>query len=383
MNSDALFLLSLLVVEAVGVSALLLGLFSVRSELGLVPLSVTIGVLQLFQNLLAATLYLQPAPGVLIGPGSVVVFTASLSMILLVYIREDALEARKLAYGLMSANVLAGVLMYLTGVLLEHPLVLNVSGAPASLFKQSLRVSMATTIAVVVDVIGIILLYEAVSRRVRRSFLLRIWITLSIVLAADTVMFCTMAFLGQPHYASILVWNLLGKSVSGLFFSLVLRGYLHCTGRHDPSGPRGDLRDIFHLMTFRQKYEAMSELVYRDALTGVYSRRFFDEILPRELSLARRSGRPLALIMIDLDEFKTVNDSFGHQIGDIALRSLAQYLLRAVRSTDVVCRFGERNSSWFSARRRRRRPSPWRKSCVCSFARRKAVPSGPSRCALR
>ena len=304
------------------------------------PLSVTVGVLQLFQNLLAATVYVQLAPGVLIGPGSVVVFTANLSMVLLVYIREDALEARKLAYGVMSANILAGVLMYLTGVLLEHPMVVNLSGAPPQMFRQSLRVSIASTVALAVDVIGIILLYEAVSHHVRRSYFLRIWITLEAVLAVDTVLFCTGAFLGQPHYGAILVWNLLGKSISGLFFAAMLRVYLHYTGRHDPHGPRGALRDIFHLMTFRQKYEAMTELVYRDALTGVYSRRFFDEILPRDLSLARRTGRPLALIMIDLDEFKAVNDSFGHQVGDVALRALAQFLLRAVRSTDVVCRFG-------------------------------------------
>jgi len=329
-----------LLAQAVGIAGLLLGLFSLRPQLGSVPFSVTVGVLQLFQNLLAATVYVKLAPGVLVGPGSVVVFTANLSMILLVYIREDALEARSLAYGITAANVLAGVLMYLTGVFLEHPWVVNLSGASPSLFKQSLRVSIASTVALALDVIGVILLYEAVSRRVRRSFFLRIWITLTAILAVDTVLFSTGAFAGDQAYGAILVSNLVGKSISGLFFAVVLRLYLHYTGRNDPSGPRGALSDIFHLLTFRQKYEAMQELVYRDALTGVYSRRFFDEILPRELSLARRSERRLALIMIDLDRFKNVNDSYGHQTGDVALRSLAQFLVQAVRSTDFVCRFG-------------------------------------------
>jgi diguanylate cyclase (GGDEF)-like protein len=332
--------LILLVAEAAGIAALLLALFSLRSELGLVPLSVTVGVLQLFQNLLAATVYIRVAPGVLVGPGSVIVFTANLSTILLVYIREDALEARKLAYGIIGANVLAGLLMYLTGVGLDHPWVVNLAGVPAALFRQNLRVSIASTVALAVDVIAVILLYEAVSRRVRRSFFARIAITMTAILAGDTVLFITGAFAGEPEYGSLLLWNLLGKSVCGLFFSAVLRVYLHYTGRGDPHGPRGAVRDIFHLLTFRQKYEAVTELVYRDALTGVYSRRFFDEILPRELSLARRSERPLALIMIDLDRFKSVNDTHGHQTGDAALRALAQFVVRGVRSTDVVCRFG-------------------------------------------
>ncbi len=340
MKPDTLLPVLLFFAEAAAVASVLLVLFSVRRELGLGPLGVTIGVLMLLRNVLAATLYVRIAPGVLIGPLSVVVFTANLSMILLVYIREDALEARKLAYGAIAANLLVGILMYLTGIVLEQPWVVNLAGAPPGLFKQNLRVSIAGTAALAVDVIGIILLYEALGRWLRRSFFIRIWISLSVVLAVDTLLFCTGAFVGRPAYGAILAWTLIGQMICGLLFAGLLRLYLHCTGRGDVDWPRGALRGIFHLLTFREKYEAMSQLVYRDALTGVYSRRFFDEILPRELNLARRSQRPVALIMIDLDDFKAVNDSYGHPIGDAALRALAQFLVRTVRSTDVVCRFG-------------------------------------------
>jgi diguanylate cyclase (GGDEF)-like protein len=330
----------LLLAQAAGIAALLLGLFSLRARLGLVPLSVTVGALQLFQNLLAATVYIPVGAGIMVGPGSAIIFTANLSTVLLVYIREDAVEARKLAYGITAANVLAGVLMYLTGALLDQPWVVNLANVPSGLFKQSLRVSIASTAALFLDVIGVILLYEAVSRFVRRSFLLRLTITIVSVLAADTVLFCTGAFAGTRVFRMLLVSNLVAKTMAGLFFAAVLRVYLHYSGRRSPQNPRGAITDIFHLLTFRQKYEAITELVYRDSLTGVYSRRFFDEILPRELSLARRSGRPFALIMIDLDRFKSVNDTFGHQVGDAALRALAQYLTQGVRSTDIVCRFG-------------------------------------------
>ncbi|MEJ1961681.1 MAG: diguanylate cyclase [Gammaproteobacteria bacterium] len=78
----------------------------------------------------------------------------------------------------------------------------------------------------------------------------------------------------------------------------------------------------------------------RDPLTGLYNRRFLDECIDRELSASLRSGSPLSVLMLDLDHFKQFNDTFGHQCGDHALRDVAATLNRAVRRSDIVCRFG-------------------------------------------
>lgn len=77
-----------------------------------------------------------------------------------------------------------------------------------------------------------------------------------------------------------------------------------------------------------------------DALTGVYSRRFIDEILEREVEIANRHGRALAVAMIDLDHFKAVNDSHGHQAGDRVLRQVAEACGDELRQSDVLARFG-------------------------------------------
>lgn len=78
-----------------------------------------------------------------------------------------------------------------------------------------------------------------------------------------------------------------------------------------------------------------------DVLTGVANRRHFDESMEREWRRARRSGDPLALLMIDVDHFKAFNDSYGHPTGDACLRSVARAVVEAsLRPTDVVARYG-------------------------------------------
>jgi diguanylate cyclase (GGDEF)-like protein/PAS domain S-box-containing protein len=85
---------------------------------------------------------------------------------------------------------------------------------------------------------------------------------------------------------------------------------------------------------------ALQELAVRDSLTGLYNRRYLDETLDREVSRARREGNPLSLVMLDIDYFKRVNDTYGHQVGDEVLRILATTLLADIRAEDVACRYG-------------------------------------------
>jgi len=78
-----------------------------------------------------------------------------------------------------------------------------------------------------------------------------------------------------------------------------------------------------------------------DPLTGLYNRRYLTERLPREIKRARRYGRPLSLIMSDIDHFKEVNDRFGHHIGDLVLKKIAGYFQKALREgVDWVARYG-------------------------------------------
>jgi diguanylate cyclase (GGDEF)-like protein len=78
----------------------------------------------------------------------------------------------------------------------------------------------------------------------------------------------------------------------------------------------------------------------RDALTGLYNRRYLVDVLPSEVRLARLAARSLALVMIDLDRFKAINDTYGHAAGDSVLVAIGNLLDERTRPGDVACRYG-------------------------------------------
>jgi diguanylate cyclase (GGDEF)-like protein len=82
------------------------------------------------------------------------------------------------------------------------------------------------------------------------------------------------------------------------------------------------------------------DLSMRDPLTGLYNRRYVDETMNRELSRARRSGYGVGVIVLDIDHFKKLNDSHGHDAGDHVLVRIGDMLRSATRGSDIPCRFG-------------------------------------------
>src|SRR2546422_8933589 len=108
-----------------------------------------------------------------------------------------------------------------------------------------------------------------------------------------------------------------------------------------------------------QALKTLKEEAIRDPLTNLYNRRFLRDYLSRELMRAAREGIRVAVIMIDLDRFKRVNDTAGHAAGDVLLTEIAALLKRHIRGTDIACRYGGEeftlvlpNATLQSARRR-------------------------------
>lgn len=86
--------------------------------------------------------------------------------------------------------------------------------------------------------------------------------------------------------------------------------------------------------------ETLRNQSIRDPLTGLYNRRYMEETLAREISLAERKGTSFGVIMIDLDHFKNFNDTHGHDAGDTLLKEFGAFILRHVREYDIACRYG-------------------------------------------
>jgi len=125
-------------------------------------------------------------------------------------------------------------------------------------------------------------------------------------------------------------------------------GFLSVRDPHDrriPSIEKVQTLEVFAtqavtaLQSARQ-YEEIKRLTFIDALTPAYNHRFFQEALTKEIYRHSRTGRDLALAMLDIDNFKRVNDTFGHPVGDDILKGLVEELMAKARDSDVVARYG-------------------------------------------
>jgi diguanylate cyclase (GGDEF)-like protein/PAS domain S-box-containing protein len=95
-----------------------------------------------------------------------------------------------------------------------------------------------------------------------------------------------------------------------------------------------------HVKEIEQLQADLHEQAIRDPLTGLFNRRYLSETLPREIMRAKRENIPLSVIISDVDYFKLINDTYGHQIGDQCLIGIANLMKKNARGSDIVCRYG-------------------------------------------
>ena len=104
----------------------------------------------------------------------------------------------------------------------------------------------------------------------------------------------------------------------------------------------GVVVNAFNHMTQKRKLvtEKLEEMAIRDGLTGLYNHKYFYTLLEKEVAREDRYHNTVALLLIDIDHFKNVNDKYGHRAGDTILSALSQRLMTRARTTDYVCRYG-------------------------------------------
>ncbi|HMD90715.1 MAG TPA: diguanylate cyclase [Anaerolineaceae bacterium] len=113
----------------------------------------------------------------------------------------------------------------------------------------------------------------------------------------------------------------------------------------DAQSSRAEIEEMYQRLQDQlvenQALQAMlQEQAIRDGLTGLYNRRYLEETLRRELARADRENYAVSVIMLDIDHFKILNDTYGHQAGDIVLQTLGKQLLFRTRFSDIPCRYG-------------------------------------------
>jgi diguanylate cyclase (GGDEF)-like protein len=130
----------------------------------------------------------------------------------------------------------------------------------------------------------------------------------------------TIQFVSRPEFDAVLQasrpWGVLA---AGIFTSIVL---------------------FFLTVALVSAWNRAHHLSMRDPLTGLYNRRYLEETMGRELPRARRLGESVGVIVLDIDHFKNLNDTFGHDAGDFVLERTGELLRAATRNSDIACRFG-------------------------------------------
>jgi hypothetical protein len=156
--------LLLMLVQSVFVGGLLVASFRLRRTFGQALLYIVFGVIFQYANLLAGSMYIPLSPWLVVSPGSVVLFPAILFLVLFVYLSEDALEARKLIFGVAIANIVFLPLSLLVATQLQSPQVINPFHLSPDLFSVQPRIVVSSAVVLFIDTLIVCLLYEWISR---------------------------------------------------------------------------------------------------------------------------------------------------------------------------------------------------------------------------
>ncbi len=198
-----------------------------------------------------------------------------------------------------------------------------------------------------------------------------LWITVAFVLAAllnhtimrglPGILICPVAFLGGALASTTVIAFRLStdtdglvtlSSIVGLAIYLSLMGvefFTYIRRLHEVQSAVAAQKQVLEdanvalhdqISKIHDLQEKLREQANRDSLTGLFNRRYLVGTLERELARCKREGAPLTMLLFDIDYFKAVNDTYGHQAGDEVLRVFGHLLQEKARTEDIVCRYG-------------------------------------------
>lgn len=327
--------MSLALAQAVFLFALMLGMFRARRFFGFGPLFLTVGAVEGLKYFLT-TGFDVPFFGMGdVAIGSVIYYPATIAVVLLLYLRENATAARQLVWALILTNLGLGILMTL--VWMGH------RGYDDAQLNQQIvnglwRVLVGGMLTFAGAVVALVL-YNRMPKALPRP--LRVWLTLAMVAIGDTVAYLTLvapiASIAPGEHLATVVGKLAFLGVYATMIEIYLRLFEFDESGQDERQPSAD---ILALLTFRERFRELERQVIRDPLTGAFNRRHLDVSLPEQIESHNRRGEPCALLMLDIDHFKQVNDTFGHANGDQALMHFVRVLMSVLGRGDLLFRYG-------------------------------------------
>ncbi len=351
---------AILIAEAVIVYFLVLGAHALRHRFGLAHYYALIGGLTAIMSWVTDAGVTVPVGGVTFVVGSTVFYTSLLLSVFVVYV-FDGPRATRVA---ISTIIGVSIMVPLIAVVLNVQM--SLSGAPALGYvpAPSLRINAASVFATFMDLIFLAIAWEYMNNRFQRVPLgVRAFFTLLGVMWLDVLLFAAGAFLGSESYLAIMEGTAVSRLIVSCFAAPILWGYLAWQNKrwHTEMAQRPVLAILKEFAEIKKELslaqqeierrkkaeqalnesqEQLRALSVTDELTKLANRRYFWEMGQKEFQRSRRYGSHFSLVLMDLDNFKEVNDTYGHVAGDQVLRRVAEIGLSRIRAVDVLARVG-------------------------------------------
>ncbi|MFB9055575.1 PAS domain S-box protein [Mariniflexile ostreae] len=246
-----------IILEFILISISILLLFRFRSELGLAPLYILLGSIQYLQANLGAEVSFVFFDSYAIYPGSVILFSAVLFAVLLIYIKEGVASARTLIMGIIISNfIMVGLFEITHAQLLINEKSQGLDLNPVSIFKTNQRFFILGTFILVLDFFLLTVLYQFLISKIRKTyFFFTLFLSLFLVLMFDSLLFNALLFYDATGLKSALISHLVGKTVAAIIFSLILYIYLKFVIKETRYATfiTSQKRDIFSILYYQKK----------------------------------------------------------------------------------------------------------------------------------
>ena len=240
------------------VAFVILLLFRLRKRLGIGVLFACLGLFQFIQVFLSSTVYSVIFEDFLVSPGSTVLFTATLFALLIIYIKEDASEARKIIYALVIVNIVMAILFQSFSWNFEDTTMYNPLNLSSDFFSTNAWIFLVGTLTLFLDSLLIIVLYELISRYTTNLFF-RMCSTMILVVSFDSLFFLNFAFWNFDNLSILIYSGLVSKGIFAVFYSVLFYFYLRYLDTYNSQSRDIKVQDVFQLLTYRQKFESATE----------------------------------------------------------------------------------------------------------------------------
>ncbi|WP_374660208.1 diguanylate cyclase [Inhella sp.] len=320
---------------------LAMGALSLRRTLGLAPLMLVMGALEGLKTYVLTGTQVELAGIGTVRLGSVVSYMNALTVVQVLYLRSGLGAARQLAWTLVCVAVALALLNPLIAALMRLPEArLPLPIDPSQLIASG-RIEAVGNLLLLGGLLAGVVLVNAF-QRAQLGRWLSLLFTLLVVASVDTLLFLLLAFGPEALQDGQWLTAIAGKASVALWLATLAYAYLRLgqTGADSRASRRPRGAELLAALSFRGRLADMEQQLQTDPLTGAFNRRYLEQTAPELLHLDQLRGLPTALVLLDLDHFKHINDENGHLVGDQALRHTAEVVRARLRRNDVVLRYG-------------------------------------------